>query len=108
MNLSATVNLTCNSVYISNIKQHLLVCQYEHLGLLVFMEKTLEYTDATTIRKDCLENELCCSVDNSEIVETADNESHLKLKEYLLILEMNACLNITQESMLLYLFDNDS
>ena len=42
-----------------------------------------------------------------EIVGTAVNNFHLKLKG-LLILKMKPYLNIPQQSMPLYLFDNDS
>ena len=74
------------------------------------MEKALKYTekDATAIRKHCHQNEHRCSVDNLEIVRTAVNDFHLKLKKSLLVLKMKPCLNIAQESMSLYLFDNDS
>ena len=47
-------------------------------------------------------------MDNFEIVGTAVNDFHLKLKESLLILEMKPCLNIAQQSMPLYLFDINS
>ena len=47
-------------------------------------------------------------MDNFEIVGTAVNDFHLKLKESLLVLKMKPCLNIAQESIPLYLFDNDS
>ena len=101
---------TCNSVYIGKTKRHQLVRQYEHLGLLVLTEKALKYTgkDTTTIRKHCHENKHCCSMDNFEIVGTAVNDFHLKLKESLLILKMKPCLNIAQQSMPLYLFDINS
>ena len=101
---------TCNSVYIGKTKWHLLVRQYEHLGLSVLTEKALKHIekDATETRKPCHENKHCCSVDNFEIVGTAVNDFHLKLKESLLILKMKSCSNIAQESLPLYLFDNDS
>ena len=99
----------CNSVYIGKTKRYLLVCQYENLGLSVLREKALKYTkDVTAIRKHFHDNEHCCGMDNFEIVGTAVNDFHLKLKESLSILKMKPCLNIAQESMLLYLFDNDS
>ena len=100
-----------HSVYIGKTKRHQLVRQYEHLGLSVLTEKALlKYTgkDATTIRKHCHENKYCCSMDNFEIVGTAVNDFHLKLKESLLILKMKPCLNIAQQSMPLYLFDINS
>ena len=46
-------------------------------------------------------------MDDFEIVGTSANNFHLKLKESLLILKIKPCLNIAQESMPLYLFDND-
>ena len=75
--------------------------------LSVLTGKTLKYTekDATAIRKHIHENKHCYSVDNFEIVGTAVNDFHLKLKESLLILKMKPCLNIAQESMSLWLFD---
>ena len=64
-------------------KRHLLVRQYEHLDLSVLTEKGLKYTEkeAAAIRKDCHENKQHCSVDNFDIVSTAVNDFHLKLKE---------------------------
>ena len=51
-------------------QRHLLVCQYKHLGLSVFVEKGLNYRqkNATAIRKYCHQNEHRCSMDNFEIV----------------------------------------
>ena len=87
---------TCNSVYIGKTKWHLLVHQYEHLGFSVLTEKALKHIekDATETRKYCHENKHRCSVDNFEIVGTAVNDFHLKLKE--LILKMKPRLNIAQ------------
>ena len=101
---------TCNSVYIAKTKWHLLVRQYENLGLSFLTGKALKYTekDATAIRKHFRENKHRCSVDNFEIVGTAANDFHLKLKESLLILKMKPYLNVAQVSTPLYLFDNDS
>ena len=64
---------TCNSVYIGKTKWHLLVRQYEHLGLSVLTEKALKYTEKgeTAIRKHYHQNEHCCTVDNFEITGTA-------------------------------------
>ena len=36
---------TCNSVYIGKTKRHYLVHQFEHLGLSVFTNKALRYSD---------------------------------------------------------------
>ena len=99
---------TCNSVYIGKTKHHLLVRQYEHLGLSVLTNKALKYTekDATVIRKQC---EHYCTVDNFKIVGNATtNDFYLKLKESLLILKMKPSLNIAQESIPLLLFEDDS
>ena len=99
---------TCSSVYIGKTKQYLLVRQYKHLDLSVFTKKALKYykKDAAGIRKHCYQNKNSCRVGNFEIVGTIVNVFHLKLKQSLLILKMKP-LNIGQESMPLYLFDND-
>ena len=91
---------TCNSVYIGKTKRHLLVRQYEHLGLSVLTNKALKYTekDPTVIRKHCHQSEHYCTVDNFKIVGNATNDFYLKLKESLLILKMKPSLNIAQES----------
>ena len=101
---------TCNSVYIGKTKRHLLVRQYEHLGLSVLTNKALKYTekDATVIRKHCHQCEHYCTVDNFKIVGNATNDFYLKLKESLLILKMKPSLNIAQESIPLLLFEDDS
>ena len=65
------------------------VRQYENLGLSVLRKKALKYTkDATAIRKHFYDNEHCCAMDNFEIVGTAVDDFHLKLKESLSILKM--------------------
>ena len=73
---------TCNSVYIGKTKRHLLVRQYEHLGLSVLTNKALKYTekDAAVIRKHCHQCEHYCTVDNFKIVGNANNDFYLKLK----------------------------
>ena len=95
---------TCNSVSSVRVND-----TYERLGLSVFTKKTLKYTekDATAIKKHCHQNEHRCSVDNFEIVGTAVNDFHLKLNESFLISKIKPRLNISKESMPLYLFDND-
>ena len=100
----------CNSVYIGKTKRHLLVRQYEHLGLPVLTNKALKYTekDTTVIRKHCHQCEHYCIVDNFKIVGNATNDFCLKLKESLLILKMKPSLNIAQESIPLLLFEDDS
>ena len=110
LSFDLTCHLVFNSAYIGKTKLHLSVCQYEHLGLSVLTEKALKYTekDATAIRKHCHENKHRCSLDNLKIVGTVVNDFHLNSKESFLILKMKPCLNITQDSMSLYLSDNDS
>ena len=70
---------TCNSVYTGKTKRHLLIRQYEHLGLSAFTEKTLKHRekDATAIRKHCHQNEHRCSKHNFEIVRVAVNDFYL-------------------------------
>ena len=100
---------TCNSVYIHKTKGHLLVRQYEYLGTLIFTDKGLKYAekDATAIRKLCYQHEHNSCLENFQVLGNAVNNIHLQLKESLLILKMKSSLNITKESMPLYLFDND-
>ena len=100
---------TCNSVYIGKTKRHYLVRQFEHLGLSVFTNKTLRYSDkdATAIRKQCHhQNHVNCT-DNFKIMGNSVSNYFLQLKESLLILELKPSLNVAKESMPLYLFDND-
>ena len=100
---------TCNSVYIRKTKRHYLVRQFEHLGLSVFTNKALRYSDkdVTAIRKHCHhQNHVNCT-DNFKIMGNSVNNYFLQLKESLLILKLRPTLNVAKESMLLYLFDND-
>ena len=100
---------TYNSVYIGKTKKHYLVRQSEHLGLSVFTNKVLRYSDkdATAIRKHCHhQNHVNCT-DNFKIMGNSVNNYFLQLKESLLILKLRPTLNVAKESMLLYLFDND-
>ena len=100
---------TCNSVYIRKTKRHYLVRQFEHLGLSVFTNKALKYSDkdATAIRKHCHhQNHVNCT-DNFKIMGNSVNNYFLQLKESLLILKLKPVLNVAKESMPLYLFDND-
>ena len=100
---------TCNSVYIGKTKRHYLVRQFEHLGLSVFTNKALRYSDkdATAIRKHCHhQNHVNCT-DNFKIMGNSVNNYFLQLKESLLILKLKPSLNVAKESMSLHLFDND-
>ena len=100
---------TCNSVYIGKTKRHYLVRQFEHLGLSVFTNKALRYSDkdATAIRKHCHhQNHVNCT-DNFKIMGNSVNNYFLQLKESLLILKLKPSLNVAKESMPLYLVDND-
>ena len=103
-------SLETQNCKVHQYEHHLLVRQYEHLGWSVFTERALKYTgkDVTAIRKHYHQNEHRCSVDDFEIAGTSANNFHLKLKESLLLLTIKPCLNVAQESMPLYLFDNDS
>ena len=77
---------TCNSVYIGKTKRHYLVRQFEHLGLSVFTNKALKYSDkdATAIRKHCHhQNHVNCTND-FKIVGNSVNNYFLQLKESLL------------------------
>ena len=77
---------TYSSVYIGKTKKHYLVRQSEHLGLSVFTNKVLRYSDkdATAIRKHCHhQNHVNCT-DNFKIVGNSVNNYFLQLKESLL------------------------
>ena len=69
----------------------------------------LKYTkkDATAIRKHCYQHQHNSRLDNFQVLGNAVNNFHLKLKESLLILKMKPSLNIAEESVPLYLFDNE-
>ena len=96
---------TCNSVYICKTKRHLLVGQYEHLGLSVFTEKPLKYRkkDATAIKKHCHQNEHRCRLDNFEIVGTA-----VEVKTVFVDFKNKAMFKYRRRIDAVYLFDNDS
>ena len=99
---------TCNSVYTGKPQRFCLVRQFEHLGLSVFTNKALRYSDkdATTICKHCHhQNHINCT-DNFKIMGNSVNIYFLQLKESLLILKLKPSLNVAKESMTLYLFDN--
>ena len=90
---------TCNSVYIGKTKKHYLVRQSEHLGLSVFTNKVLRYSDkdATAIRKHCHhQNHVNCT-DNFKIMGNSVNNYFLHLKESLLILKLRSSLNVAKE-----------
>ena len=100
----------CNNVYIGKTKRHLIVRQYEHLGISIATDKPLRYgyKDAAAIRKHCHSLYHLASIDNFSILGNAMNNYHLSPKESLLILKLKPSLNVTKESIPLYLFDNDS
>ena len=112
LNYMLLYKFTCNSfnsVYIGKTKRHYLISQFEHLGLSVFTNKTLKYSDkdATAKRKHCHhQNHVNCT-DNFKIMGDSMNNYFLKLKEPLLILKLKPLLNAAKESMPLYLFHND-
>ena len=100
---------TCNSVYLGKTKRHLLVRQYEHLGLSVFTNKPLRYSDkdATAVRKHCHQHNHTRDTNSFKVMGNSVNNFHLQLKESLLILKLKPSLNIAKESMPLYLFNDD-
>ena len=54
-----------NHAYIGEIKRHIFVCQYEHLGRSILTEKPLKYNekDATAVRKHCHKQNLFLFLD---------------------------------------------
>ena len=97
-------------IYTGETKCHFLVCEYEHIGKSILIEKNLKYTkkDPTAIRNHCHNH--CSTADTScfSLVGNAANKYYLKLKESLLILKMKPSLIVAKESTPLYLSDNDS
>ena len=66
---------TCNSAYIGKTKRHYLVRQFEHLGLSVFTNKALRYSDkdTTAIHKHYHhQNQVNC-IDNFKIMGNSVN-----------------------------------
>ena len=92
----------CTSIRLSDIYEHLRTVnvnrQYENVGLSFFTQKALNYCiqkkNATAIKKHCHQNDHRCNADDFEIVDDAVNDFYFKLKESLLVLKMNTCLNI--------------
>ena len=100
----------CNDVYIGETKRHLLVRQYKHLGRSIPTEKSLKRNekDATAVRKRCHQENHPADTFCFSLIGNATNNYHLKLKESFLILKFKPSLNISKESIPLYLFENDS
>ena len=99
----------CGDIYIQT-KRHFLVHEYEYFGKSILTEKNLKYTKnyATAIRRHCYNH--CHTADTScfSLLGKAANKYHLKLKESLLTEKFKPSLNVAQDSMLLFLFENDS
>ena len=100
----------CNDAYISETKCHLLVRQYKHLGRSIPTEKSLKRNekDATAVKKRCHQENHPADTFCFSLIGNDTNNYHLKLKESFLILKFKSSLNISKESMPLYLFENDS
>ena len=98
----------CNDVYVGETKRHLLVRQYKHLGKSILIERPSKYNDkdTTAIRKHYHQNNHQADSSCFTLIGSASNNSHLKLKETLLILKLKLSLDVAIESMPLYLFDN--
>ena len=79
------------------------------MGKSILTEKPSKYNKkyATAIRKHCHQNNHQVDSSCSTLIGSASNNFHLKLKESLLILKLKSLLNVSKESMPLYLSDND-
>ena len=97
----------CENTYVGKTKRHYIVRMNEHLGISVFSGKSLKYNPdyATAIGKHIKDNDHICNTDCFKIVGTATNDFHLRVKESLLIVKEKPTLNVTKESLPLYLFD---
>ena len=82
----------------------------KHLGKSTLTEKPSKYNgkDATTITKHCHQNNHQADSSYFTLIGSASDNSHLKLKESLLILKLKPWLNVGKESMSSYLFDIDA
>ena len=100
----------CKYVYNGKAIRRLIVRQYEHLGKSIPTGKPLRYSDkdATAISKHCRNLDHLASIDNFSILGNAMNNYYLSLKESPLVSKLKPSLNVTKESIPLYLFDNDS
>ena len=97
----------CNSTYIGETKRHYIVRSYEHLGISLLTDRSLKYNAdyATAINKHCVDNSHNCSMNNFKIVGHASNKFHLRLKESLLISQVNPnIINVQKQSIPLDLF----
>ena len=80
---------TCNSVYIGKSKRHYLIRELEHLGLLVFTNKALRYSDQdeAAVGKHCRYQNHVNWTDSFKIMGNSVNNHFLQLKESLWILK---------------------
>ena len=97
----------CENTYVGKTKRHYIVRRNEHLGVSVLSGKSLKYNpdSATAIRKHINDDDHICNNDCFKIVGSATNDFHLRIKESLLITKEKPTLNVTKESLPLYLFE---
>ena len=96
----------CINTYVGKTKRHNIVRRYEHLGVSVLTNKPFKYNKdtCTAIRKHINDDNHQCDSDSFKIVGSASNDFHLKIKESLLILKEKPQLNVSNESLPLYVF----
>ena len=98
----------CTDTYVGKTKRHFIVRAYEHLGISLRTNKSFSYQKdtATEVRKHIHDCGHVSSIDNFEIIGRASNDFYLRIKESLLIKKWKPSLNITLDTIPLYLFDN--
>ena len=80
------------------------------MGKAILTEKPSWYDDkdAAVIRKHCYQNNHHAESSCFTFVDSASNNFGLKFKKPLLIWKLKPSLNVSKDSMPLYLFDNDT
>ena len=96
----------CRDTYVGETKRHFIVRTYEHLGISVLTNNDYSYNDntATAIRKHIHNCNHVSSVDDFQIIGTARNNYHLRIKESIAIVMLKPSLNNAKESVPLHLF----
>ena len=96
----------CNVTYIGKTSRHFQVRFSEHLGISKVTNLPLKYSQktSTAVRDHTHFSNHNCNADSFQIIGSAKNDYHLKIKESLNILKENPKLNRTVKSFPLYLF----
>ena len=98
----------CNLAYYGKTFRHYLVRSLEHLGVSIHTGKKYTFnsknSNNTAVLKHIHECKCEASLDDFQIIGSASNDYHLKIKESLLIQKDNPIINLSVKSTPLYLF----